>query len=464
MTADERSPEPAKQGLLRPTIIVPAILVFLVLAALVLWKLPAILLNDWLAGLTVDDSVVRLAVGNAAQVVLFSLGGVIAIVGVGLSLLRYGLERETDARDRSKEVSRVRELAEQRSIEAERELRARFANAVTLLSDPDKPTTRQAGVYALAALADDWLIFGRPDERQVCIDVLCGYLRSSWDPTRLGGENERSIRSAGFDVIGTHLRDEEGRPTWHGARFNLRGVLVDFDCNWRSIDTRDTTIDLTGMRLVGGELDCDGANFSSGQIRLQNADVSDGRLAFTNARFSGTVLDLRGSQFSGGLLVFVGSAFSGGTTDLRGIEISSPARASFSRAEFVGGKVDFAEIKMTGGHFDFISAIYTDGDVRFENARFLGGTVSFVGSLFDGAQVDFGNAGFLGSIVSFMTADFLSGDVSFQRAVFGGGIVAFDVSQRHHVATFVDAEFSGAVDTSGVELTAPRPGKLPSGA
>ncbi|MFG1640432.1 hypothetical protein ACGFMK_09105 [Amycolatopsis sp. NPDC049252] len=31
---------------------------------------------------------------------------------------------------------------------------------------------RLTGVYALAGLADDW-----DDKRQVCVDVLCGYLR-----------------------------------------------------------------------------------------------------------------------------------------------------------------------------------------------------------------------------------------------------------------------------------------------
>ena len=58
-----------------------------------------------------------------------------------------------------------------------RMLNERFATAAGQLGG-DKPTAvRLAGVYAMAALADDW-----PKNRQTCVDVLCAYLRLPYDP------------------------------------------------------------------------------------------------------------------------------------------------------------------------------------------------------------------------------------------------------------------------------------------
>src|SRR4051794_1582805 len=49
-------------------------------------------------------------------------------------------------------------------------LAKRYQDAATQLGH-DKPPVRLAGVYAMARLADDW-----EEQRQTCIDVLCGYL------------------------------------------------------------------------------------------------------------------------------------------------------------------------------------------------------------------------------------------------------------------------------------------------
>ncbi len=46
--------------------------------------------------------------------------------------------------------------------------RSAYASAATQLGDPSA-TVRLAGVYALANLADAW-----PEQRQQCVDVLCG--------------------------------------------------------------------------------------------------------------------------------------------------------------------------------------------------------------------------------------------------------------------------------------------------
>jgi hypothetical protein len=50
-------------------------------------------------------------------------------------------------------------------------LNARFATAADKLGS-EAPAVRLAGIYAMTGLADDW-----PENRQTCVEVLCGYLR-----------------------------------------------------------------------------------------------------------------------------------------------------------------------------------------------------------------------------------------------------------------------------------------------
>ncbi|KFF58143.1 hypothetical protein JF66_20840, partial [Cryobacterium sp. MLB-32] len=162
--------------------------VLLGVAAIVL--LPRSLLDAWAPGLSAQERGPLL--GPISQVVLFGFGGLIAVVGVGLSLARHGqeleaadrdrgradLQRQTALLDREKEDSRRGEAKSQVRIDANRTLRGRFVTAVELLSASDSATKRTAGMYALVALADDWQAFGSREEVQVCIDVLCGYLRA----------------------------------------------------------------------------------------------------------------------------------------------------------------------------------------------------------------------------------------------------------------------------------------------
>jgi hypothetical protein len=47
----------------------------------------------------------------------------------------------------------------------------RFGSATAQIGS-DQSAVRLAGVYAMSGLADDWV-----ENRQVCVDVLCAYLR-----------------------------------------------------------------------------------------------------------------------------------------------------------------------------------------------------------------------------------------------------------------------------------------------
>lgn len=64
-------------------------------------------------------------------------------------------------------------------------LNERFIAIAAQLGD-DRAAVRLAGVLALADLADDW-----EEIRQTCIDALCAYLRTPYEPDP-GGESRHS--------------------------------------------------------------------------------------------------------------------------------------------------------------------------------------------------------------------------------------------------------------------------------
>jgi hypothetical protein len=108
------------------------------------------------------------------QVIAASVGvlTVIATVAVHISG-RRATSRDTQRalEEQSKQLDRT--LAEQRT----RMLNERFATAAEQLGNDKPAAVRLAGVYAMAGLADDW-----KENRQTCVDVLCGYLRLPYNP------------------------------------------------------------------------------------------------------------------------------------------------------------------------------------------------------------------------------------------------------------------------------------------
>jgi hypothetical protein len=104
------------------------------------------------------------------------------------------------------------------------------------LGDDKPPAVRLAGVHALAGLADDW-----KDNRQPCIDVLCGYLRMPYghepaDRARLAFRADREVRHTVIRVIAAHLRDDAA-VSWQGlntaAHMTTRGQRYAPACpNW----------------------------------------------------------------------------------------------------------------------------------------------------------------------------------------------------------------------------------------
>lgn len=232
----------------------------------------------------------RLDVIKIALSVVAGVGGVVALV------VAYRKQR-------------IGEVAEAR--ERVKVLNERFASACAQIGH-EKPTVRLAGMYAMAGLADEWA-----EQRQVCIDVLCAYLRIPYEPALDSPwyhDEETEVRFSITNMISDRLRP--GAPvSWQGHEFNLVRVIL------RSADFAD--IQVTGGRLLfslarfpGGWTSFDGMHVSGGEVWFGGASFIDGRVTFDNAEFSGGRVRFEGAAFTGGEVSFRGAKFTGGEVDL----------------------------------------------------------------------------------------------------------------------------------------------------
>ena len=215
-------------------------------------------------------------------------------------------------------------------MERTRILNERFDTVAGQLGSDKPPAVRLAAVYAMAALADDW-----QDHRQMCVDVLCAYLRMPYEPgpgddapveKRLAFQASREVRHTVIRVITAHLNGT-APVSWCGLNFDFAGAVVD-----------------------GG--DFRGAKFSGGTVGFSNAEFPAGEVNFAEAEFSGGTVNFAGAKFSGAGVNFFLAKFSGAIVDFAGAEISG-GTVNFSDAEFPGGTVGFADAEFSGGTVDF---------------------------------------------------------------------------------------------------------------
>lgn len=215
------------------------------------------------------------------------------------------------------------EAAAQREVDAA--FRSRYGEAATQLGS-DRAAVQLAGVYAMANLADDW-----PEQRQQCVDVLCGFLR-------LPPPADEALRAADAKIrttIGAVLRDhlQEGG-AWCGLDFNL-------------IDAYLVDLNLIGARFTGRNTSFDGAQFT-GKVT-----------SFAEARFTGEHTSFTRAQFTG-------------------------EHTSFTKARFTGKNTRFARAEFTGKNTWFLEARFTGENTTFARAQFTGKTTWFVGAEFTG--------------------------------------------------------------------------------
>lgn len=227
------------------------------------------------------------------------------------------------------------------------QLAQRYTTAADQLGH-DKAAVRLAGAYAMARLADDW-----DEQRQVCIDVLCAYLRMPYEPDTTSGKHrkgEPEVRYTIIRLIRDHLREPDAPITWCGRDLDFSNATFDGG-------------DFRGVKFTGGEVSFFGAEFADSFVSFGDAEFIGGRVSFLATKFTS------------------GEIF-------------------FNDVKFIGGETSFGNAKFTGGVVSFRDAEFTGGEVYFTGAKFVGGEVSFLGAKFTGGEVSFCDAEFSGSCIT----------------------------------------------------------------
>nr|WP_202499050.1 pentapeptide repeat-containing protein [Streptomyces sp. SID5476] len=196
-----------------------------------------------------------------------------------------------------------------------------FADRYTTAAEQlghDKAAVRLAGAYALARLADDW-----EEQCQVCIDVLCAYLRMPYqtnpNATNSYKEGEREVRHTVIRLIRDHLRLPPAHPnSWQGLDFDFTAVLFDGG-DLSSAQFSGGRVSFTGAQFSGGAVRFDDATFSGSRVHFDDAMFSDGLVHFDDATFSGGTVRFDDATFSGSTVRFDDATFSGASVDLRSV-------------------------------------------------------------------------------------------------------------------------------------------------
>lgn len=273
----------------------------------------------------------------AAQPYATVITGLVALTAAAIAL--YNGERQrraehqrwtTEQKNRTQEDDRVFHQG------VMRDLRGRFVTASEQLSS-NSPTIRRSGVYALGALADDWLDNGRVADAAVCFDVLIAYLRE----TNAGFVDE-VVQDAGPDgpvraaIIAT-IASRQAR---------IAELPTPIDISLRGSDLR--WVDFSHMSLCGmnlSETDLRGANLA--RCDLSRADLTRCSLQtayLVGSRLAGAILTettfkdgfLTGADLSGAVL---------GLTDFSNVSLTLASLANTT------GSGIFADSKLASCDF-----------------------------------------------------------------------------------------------------------------
>lgn len=231
------------------------------------------------------------------------------------------------------------ELDQQRRLDAlTTSLRERYAKAAEQLGSSHL-AVRLAGIYSLAALADDWAENDNEDERQVCIDLLCAYFRSQ--PTE-DAATRKEVVDATVQVVQERIAGTAvQRKFWGATRINLvrPGLLPAFG----------------PVRLQG-----------NGSLSVQEALVSRRRIRdveIVGGQFK--ILKLRGIRNL--LSIFNGSVSSGGRLEIglqvRDAELPKPPKQPIIMIQNVTVTNGTIGIEAAGAHLLFTGCTFESGAI-----------------------------------------------------------------------------------------------------
>jgi uncharacterized protein YjbI with pentapeptide repeats len=246
---------------------------------------------------------------------------------------------------------RKQRIDEAASFRADAEqLSKRYQDSATQLGH-ERAAVRLAGIYAIGRLADDW-----PENRQMCVDLLCAYLRMPYTPSS-SADDEYVVRTTVFDVIRQHLTDPASPTNWCQLDFNFAGGTYDGvqlnDCYFYK------HVSFDDAKFTGIERRKDDRNH--GWIHFERS-VFAGDISFFQATFHGCIVSFDDVKFTSGMVHFGGANF-------------RDFNLFFRRAEFIGTSVYFGGVKMRRDSPK--SGYDTLGNVCFDGAKFDGSEVEF---------------------------------------------------------------------------------------
>lgn len=336
----------------------------------------------WLAGLSPDlyFSVTRNAVTLAAA------------LGIGVTLFFSYRKQQTaekaqelavaaqrTATKAQKLATRTLQLSlDKHELDRVTELRSRYARSAEQLAS-DKTAIKLAGLHSLAALADDWMEIGNQGEKQVCVSLICSFIRSARLPEETG---EQMVLQTATEIPLERLKEQYLGTTrsWSDCKIDLSQSRVNSM--------------LSNMVIAGGSLTMLESRFSPTRI-IKRLRLEDGYLS------------IQGNHSLRRFPSFAYSHFSGGTAHLRTEFNGTSTALNFRFCQFRGSAVfltvsseEKATVVFTGCHFMAgkvsVSARENPVAVRFVNCTFTSKEVVYLRGFLD-ARIDatFKNCRFL---------------------------------------------------------------------
>lgn len=237
-------------------------------------------------------------------------------------------------------------------LEKVSDLRNRYARSAEQLAS-EKSAVQMAGLHSLAALADDWKALDNNDEQQVCISLLCSFVKEA---ASAGGRSE--VADAAVTIVTSRLRKDLSAvdKRWSDRiitleHANLGLELVDATVRDGHLILRDCTWHETGM--------IKGLHLQSGVMELQGEFVSPW---------------------------FMGAQFEGGRLELHPAYRESEVDITFADCDFNGGSVFVSPFIGQAVSVDFIDCHFTDGNVVMSIVG-ASSSVRFSGCTFESPSV-----------------------------------------------------------------------------
>lgn len=439
-----------------------------VLTGLVFWLLGLTQTDDWNPwDETKKPEIYDMARATAAITAVLG-----AAVGLAIALLKQRSTEQTTrlTHETTRLAVQTTALAvERHELDAVAALRGRYTTAAEQLGD-DSPVVRLAGVYAMAALADEWADEGRPTEVQTCVDVLCAYLRT---PRAYEADDEvsrtadREVRQTIVRVISSHLRPSTER-TWGACDFDFSNAVFDFDtsfdlatfsgeiisfdgASFSGENTEFTETVFSGRKISfmrtsfsGENTSFEEATFSSEITTFDLATFSGEKTSFDHATFTSEITSFDAATFSAKFTSFNRATFSGATSMTEAV--FSSVKTSFAQTKFPAYYMAFVEATFSGANTFFAEAVFSGSNTLFHGATFSGTNTWFDGARFSGTNTEFTEAAFSGENISFMRVTFSGENTSFEGATFSSGYTSFDLATLSGENTSFDGTaFIGAV-------------------